>query len=187
MTKENLLSREQQNKLVEMDNIIEQIQELEQEQEKLEAIYAAKQELLKFQYEQASNKCQKDIDNLKFLLKILAGQVPYKETKTQRKVKLLAGDVVIKKESKKIAHNDKKLLEWAIENKEEEYIKRKETLSFDYTSFKKDLKIDNDKIINLNTGEVVEIDGLGVETNLETLMIKYNAERTDANEQVQNR
>ena len=99
--------------------------------------------------------------------------MPQNETKTQRKVKLLSGDVIIKKSKLDFSKDNEALLKWAQENNKEELISRKEVLSFKWADFKKELLTTPIGIVDVATGEVLNIPGLEVVKTEEKLEIKY--------------
>ena len=99
--------------------------------------------------------------------------MPQDETKTQKKVKLLSGDVVIKKSKLDIEKDSDELLKWAQENNREELISHKEVLSFKWADFKKNLLTTPTGIVDVATGEVLDILGLEVVKTEEKMEIKY--------------
>ena len=104
-------------------------------------------------------------------LKVLMDTVPKSETKTQFKVSLLCGDVILKKADKDYDKDPKKLLQWALENNLAEFVRTKQ--EFDWAKFKATLEIvDDGVIINKETGEVMNMDGLGTKDVPEELVIK---------------
>lgn len=82
-----------------------------------------------------------------------------KETKTQRSYKLPSGALKLKKAKIDFDYDKTKLVEVAdtIENMKD-YIKIKK--DFNWAEFKKNLKINGNSIVNKETGEIVEIEGL---------------------------
>lgn len=165
---------------VRMDDLIEQIQQQEGEQKDLLDIYNAKIAALDFLYKEKNEKIESNINYMKAELMALFDRVPKKETKTQQKVKLLCGDVIVKKPTIKFSHDDKKLLEWAKENDKEELIKTKESSSFDWAAFREQLALTSDnQILDNETGEVLQLDGLSLEQTPEKLVIKYYKEDID--------
>ncbi|MDU6976128.1 MAG: hypothetical protein E6370_17820, partial [Clostridiales bacterium] len=66
-----------------------------------------------------------------------------------------------------------KLLQWALENNLAEFVKTKQTQEFDWATFKATLEIiEGGVIINKETGEVMNMDGLGTKDVPEELVIK---------------
>ena len=151
---------------VEMDNVVENIKGIDYELLELEA-------LLKARFEQKQYLLKEKREKLQIQLRVLFEQVPQNETKTQRKVKLLNGDVVVKKARLDFEKDGDKLLEWARENNRDELINRKEVLTFKWADFKKRLVPTDCGIVDVETGETLEIDGLHAITKAEELEIKY--------------
>lgn len=87
-------------------------------------------------------------------------EVNPKETKTQKTHKLPSGVLKEKKESKVLKHDKEKLVGF-LEKEYPEFVKVQKVP--DWASFKKNLAIEGDTIINKETGEVVEIEGLEIE------------------------
>ena len=158
---------------VEMDQIVEKIKELDMALAELSELYKARAELLKKQFEEKEYNLQQKKEQQEGHLRALFEQVPQNETKTQRKVKLLSGDVIIKKSKLDFSKDNEALLKWAKENNKEELISRKEVLSFKWADFKKELLTTPTGIVDVATGEVLDIPGLEVIKTEEKLEIKY--------------
>ena len=158
---------------VEMDNLVEDIMELDSKIVELEAMFKMQVERLKDKFEEKQFYFKAQKEEKERYLRELFEQVPQSETKTQRKVQLINGDVVVKKAKLDFEKDATKLLEWAQKNNREELINKKEVLSFKWADFKKNLVIEDENIIDTQTGELIEIDGLGVVTKAEELEIKY--------------
>ncbi|MBU3810935.1 MAG: host-nuclease inhibitor Gam family protein [Candidatus Niameybacter stercoravium] len=158
---------------VEMDNIVESIKGIDYELLELEALFKAQIEQLKERFEEKQYLLKEKREKLQIQLRVLFEQVPQSETKTQRKVKLFNGEVVVKKARLDFEKDGDKLLEWAKENNRDELINRKEVLSFKWADFKKRLVPTDCGIVDVETGETLEIDGLISVTKAEELEIKY--------------
>lgn len=158
---------------VEMDNLIEDIMELDGRIVELEAMFKMQVERLKEKFEEKQFYLKNKKEEMQKELRELFEQVPQSETKMQRKVQLINGDVVVKKARVDFEKDTAKLLEWAQSNKRDELINKKEVLSFKWADFKKNLVIEDQSIIDTQTGEMLEIDGLGVIIKGEELEIKY--------------
>ena len=158
---------------VEMDQLVEKIKALDTAIVELNELYKMRIELLKEQYEEKKYKLEKKRDKQQIYLRELFEQVPQSETKTQRKVKLLCGDVVVKKSKLDFEKDNDKLLEWAKVNQRDDLISRKETLSFKWADFKKDLLTTPNGIVEVATGELLDIPGLEVIKTEEKLEVKY--------------
>lgn len=158
---------------VEMDQLVEKIKELDVALVELKELLKARMELLKAQYDEKEYELRQKKEMQEDHLRALFEQVPQSETKTQRKVKLLCGDVVIKKAKLDFEKDSDKLVEWAKENHKEELISRKEVLSFKWADFKKNLLTTPTGIVAADTGEVLDIPGLQMIKTEEKLEIKY--------------
>lgn len=158
---------------VEMDNVVESIKGIDYELLELEALLKGQIEQLKARFEEKQYLLKEKREKLQTQLRVLFEQVPQNETKTQRKVKLLNGDVVVKKPKLDFEKDIDKLLEWAKANNRDELINRKEVLSFKWANFKKRLVPTDCGIVDVETGETLEIDGLHAITKAEELEIKY--------------
>lgn len=158
---------------VEMDQLVENIKKLDAELVELKELFKIRGELLNKQYEEKKFGIEKKKSTHEKHLRELFEQVPQAETKTQRKVKLLSGDVVIKKPKLDFEKDADKLLAWAEENDRGDLITKKEVRSFKWADFKKDLVPTENGIIYVETGEMIEIDGLRPIKKAEELEIKY--------------
>lgn len=158
---------------VEMDNVVEDIRGLEYELAELEELFKVQLQQLKDRFEEKQYLLEQKKEKLQTQLRFLFEQVPQSETKTQRKVKLLNGDVVVKKPRLDFEKDGDKLLEWAKANSRDELINRKEVLTFKWADFKKRLVPTDCGIVDVETGETLEIDGLTAITKPEELEIKY--------------
>lgn len=87
-------------------------------------------------------------------------KVEHKETKTQETYKLLSGSLVLKKPTQKMVKNDEKLAEF-LEGYAPEYIEVVKKPK--WGEFKKELSIQDGKVINNQTGEVVPDDVVSLE------------------------
>ena len=158
---------------VEMDQLVEKIKELDIAIAELNELFKMRTEILKEQYEEKKYELEQKRDRQQSYLRELFEQVPQTETKTQRKEKLLSGDVVVKKSKLDFEKDNDKLLEWAKANQREDLISRKETLTFKWADFKKDLLATPNGIVEVATGELLDIPGLEVIKTEEKLEIKY--------------
>lgn len=156
-----------------MDAKVEEIHDVEKEQAELQALLDARIAEIKASFEGKFNSLNSKKDYLMAELRNMFSQVTAKETKTQAKVTLLSGDVVVKKATVKIDYDKKVLLENAEATGLMEYVKTKEVKDFDWTGLKAKLEIQEDgSIVNTETGEVVEIEGLSVLPVAESMVIK---------------
>lgn len=154
-----------------MDEIVESIKEKEETINELEAILEMRIKDLKQHFKTKKDTLDDAILYLKTELRALFEQVEVKETRTQYKVALLSGDVVVKK-PKKAFNYDKKLLEKWAEKERPDLIEVKEMKEFRWVDFKEELVIHEDRIINISTGEMVEIEGLSIKEVDEQIIIR---------------
>lgn len=109
---------------------------------------------------------------LKSHLGLYFERVKKKETKTQKSYKLLSGSLVYKKPSQKINHNDDELLTYLEGSAQEEFIKVKK--SVDWAEFKKQLVIQDGKVVDKELGVIIE--GCTVEDVPASFDIKFSKE-----------
>lgn len=156
-----------------MDVLVEEVKAVNYEIEELAAMQQEQELNLKAKFEAKKEKLEKKKELILMEIRALVDQVPHKETKTQRKVSLPGGDVVVKKPTTKITADKNKLLAWAKENNLTDLIDIKEVASFKWAEFKGQLELTNSGIVDTHTGELMEIDGLSVEDVAEEVQIKY--------------
>lgn len=154
-----------------MDEIVEELKAIEVSEAERKAILLERIQKLTEQSEDKGVCAGARKRHLQEELKVLMDTVPKSETKTQFKVSLLCGDVILKKADKDYDKDPKKLLQWALENNLAEFVRTKQ--EFDWAKFKATLEIvDDGVIINKETGEVMNMDGLGTKDVPEELVIK---------------
>ncbi|MEW9124868.1 MAG: host-nuclease inhibitor Gam family protein [Thermotaleaceae bacterium] len=150
---------------------LDKIRESKAEYNRLEAVSKAKiqqiQELLKKEKE----KADREIGFFESKLREYFETVETQDTKTLKKYKLPSGELKLKKPQATFKYNKKKLVKVAdkYENMQD-YVKIKK--DFDWAGFKNNLIISDGNIINKNTGEIVEIDGLSIEEKPEDFKVK---------------
>lgn len=159
-----------------MDEIIEEIKSINAHREELKAVCEERVRAITESYQDKDVLQYTRIRHLEEELKVLMDVVPKQETKTQYKVSLLCGDVVLKKATKKLDYDKKKLLEWATSNGRTDLINSKTVDEFKWSEFKSSLAIQEgigiDGIVDITTGEMLEIDGLSVVNVAEEVVIK---------------
>lgn len=156
-----------------MDEKVYEIRILDQQEAELNALLDARIEEIRSSFANKVEKIASRRDYLISEIRALFDQVPSKETKTQAKVTLLSGDVVVNKPRLKLDYDKKVLLENAEATGLTEYIKTKEVKDFDWTSLKEKLEVQEDgSIVNTETGELLEIEGLTVLPVAEQVVIK---------------
>lgn len=156
---------------VQMDDLVEDYKLLTEEIEKLMAIRDAKIEQAESVFNDKCIEIDKRQKRIVAELRVLAEQVPQKEAKTQSKVELLSGSVVIKKpkQEPKAIEIDK-LIEWAKENDYNDYYKEEVLEKLQWKELKKDIQVIDGKPIFVNTGEILE--GITIENKPEEVVIK---------------
>lgn len=156
-----------------MDGKVYEIIMLKKQKAEIVALRDVRIEEIKASADGKVEKIDSRIEQLESELRVLFDQVPNKEAKTQSKVTLLSGDVVVKKSFLDIDPKKDILLKNVETNGLSEFVKIKEVREFDWAGLKKVLKIQEDgSIIHTETGEVLEIEGLEVVTKPEQLVIK---------------
>lgn len=156
---------------VQMDNLVEDFKSITEQIESFMQIRDRKIQSVNEQYEEKVGPLNKELEYIKAQLRVLADQVPQKEAKTQSKVELLSGSVVIKKPTQTLVADKDKLIEWAKENAMNDYIDEKVVQSFKWKELKADLDIVDGKIVNKLTGEIMT-EGVTIEDKPEEVVIK---------------
>lgn len=148
------------------DWAISQIHEAESERDRLITLAQDQITDLEDRIEELTAKCDRDTAYLKSLLAEYFETVKSKETKTQKTYKLLSGTLVFKKPSTKIIHDDEKLIAMLDGT---EYVETKKSLK--WGEYKKNLGIEGDNVIDLETGEI--INGCTIEEVPASFNIKF--------------
>lgn len=156
---------------VQMDNLVEDFKSITEQIESFMQIRDRKIQAVNEQYEEKVGPLNKELEYIKTQLRVLADQVPQKEAKTQSKVELLSGSVVIKKPTQTLVADKDKLIEWAKENAMNDYIDEKVVQSFKWKELKADLDIVDGQVVNKITGEIMA-EGVTIEDNPEEVVIK---------------
>lgn len=156
---------------VQMDNLVEDFKSITEQIESFMQIRDRKIQNVNEQYEEKVGPLNKELEYIKAQLRVLADQVPQKEAKTQSKVELLSGSVVIKKPTQTLVADKDKLIEWAKENAMNDYIDEKVVQSFKWKELKADLDIVDGQVVNKITGEIMA-EGVTIEDKPEEVVIK---------------
>lgn len=156
---------------VQMDNLVEDFKSITEQIESFMQIRDRKIQAVNEQYEEKVGPLNKELEYIKTQLRVLADQVPQKEAKTQSKVELLSGSVVIKKPTQTLVADKDKLIEWAKENAMNDYIDEKVVQSFKWKELKADLDIVDGQVVNKITGEIMA-EGVTIEDKPEEVVIK---------------
>lgn len=156
---------------VQMDDLVEDFKSITEQIESFMQIRDRKIQSVNEQYEEKVGPLNKELEYIKAQLRVLADQVPQKEAKTQSKVELLSGSVVIKKPTQTLVADKDKLIEWAKENSMNDYIDEKVVQSFKWKELKADLDIVDGQVVNKITGEIMA-EGITIENKPEEVVIK---------------
>lgn len=156
---------------VQMDNLVEDFKSITEQIESFVHIRDRKIQSVNEQYEEKVGPLNKELEYIKAQLRVLADQVPQKEAKTQSKVELLSGSVVIKKPTQTLVADKDKLIEWAKENAMNNYIDENVVQSFKWKELKADLYIVDGQVVNKITGEIMT-EGVTIEDKPEEVVIK---------------
>lgn len=153
------------------DNLVEEINELKAEKERFRTISMEKIDYINNTFRTKADKIDGEVQFKKDQLAAFFLTVDKRETKTQQSYSLLSGKLILKKATKKIIHDQSKVLEWAKANTKE-YVKDTVTSQLDWKGFKSNLDIVGSQIVSNNTGEVMDIDGLSIEDVKESFDVK---------------
>lgn len=167
---------EQRIKLL-MDNMVEKIKEQQEQINQINQLAQLKIMQIEEIAAQKAKGYEDEIERMKLSLMALYEKVPKAETKTQCKVTLLSGDVVVKKPVVKFDYDKQLLLDQALELGLCEFVKTKTVVDFDWASYKETLQITEQeeegeivyKILDITTGEIID--------NAKGLSIKIEPER----------
>ena len=172
MAKTTVLTDEQLRYKIRMDEIVEEIKQVEAEASDIMAIAAARMADIEAAARLKASSKDSYVGMLKAELMELFKQVPCSDAITQQKVKLVSGDVIVKKAKTNIECNNKEaLLRWCKVNASE-YVDQKVVETPKWGELKKNLSIVDGNIMNTETGEVIELEGLEIVEVGEKLEIK---------------
>ena len=155
--------------LAHMDKLVEEIKNFKAQQTQWDALLKEKIAEATAKVEEEKAKLQRAIDYNMSQIVVEFPQVEAKETKTQKKVSVVSGDIILKKATEKIDYDKDKLLAYAKEKQLTDYIKIKE--EFNWGDYKKTLNIVDGNIVDAD-GVVLKVDGLSVVTTEESLEVQ---------------
>lgn len=142
------------------DWALDKIRESQAEFLRFDMVAQAKITQIKLELEKEKEKMEREVSFFESKLRDYFQGVKVKETKTQKSYKLPSGTLKLKKAKVDFKHDKAKLLKEAEELNLVDYIKIKK--DFDWANFKKGLAINGTSIVDKETGEVIELDGLTV-------------------------
>lgn len=152
-----------------VDKLVEEVKKMQAQQVEWDAMLKLKIEEAKAKVEEEKQKLQRAIDFNMAQIKVSFDQLDSKDTKTQKKIKVISGEVILKKAAEKIDYDKDKLLAYAKEKGMNDYIKTKE--EFNWGDYKKTLNIVDGAVVD-SDGVVLAIDGLSVIVEAEKLEVK---------------
>lgn len=162
---------------IDNDNVadwaLDKIKESREDYERFERVALEKIEQIKIALENKKKQTENETSFFEAKLREYVETVKTKDTKTQKTYALPSGKLVLKKDKEDFKLDKEKVLNYIKENKEEyrEFIKTKEDLA--WGDLKKNLIIDDGKIVDKSTGEVLEIEGLDIEIKPGEFEIKF--------------
>lgn len=143
-----------------IDNMVDEVKQVDANIAEFEALYMARLKELEEQYQSKVMTLEAKRERLIGEINAYFEMSEPKETKTQYKLSLLAGDVIRKKATVKLKPNKDKLLEWAKVN-DLERIRTKVVEEIDWAGIKEELVIQldaegNNVVMNITTGEIMD-------------------------------
>lgn len=142
------------------DWALDKIREIQAEYSRFELVAKERIDQLQIKLDKEKEVMENDKSFFEAKLREYFETVDKKETKTQLSYKLPSGNLKMKRSKVDFDYNKDELLNYAKANKIEDLIKTTE--SFAWAEFKKKLDIQGSSIVNKETGEIVEIEGLSV-------------------------
>lgn len=157
---------------VSADWCLDKIMEYKAEFNRFEIVAKAKIQQIEMSLKKEKNKMNNDVSFFESKLREYFESVKEaaKDSKTQKVYKLPSGSLKMKKAVVTFDYDKAKLLEYAEKEKLDDLIKT--TKEFKWAEFKKNLEIEGKDILNKETGEIVEIEGLKLETKPEEFNVE---------------
>ena len=146
---------------IKADWALDKISEIQKEFNRISEVTEEKIAVMKMTLEKGKERMESSRSFFESKLREYFETVDKRETKTQLSYKLPSGSLKMRKEKLDFNRNDKKLLEYAKENNLKELVRTTER--FAWGDFKEKLAIQGNSIVNKETGEIIDIDGLDVE------------------------
>lgn len=153
------------------DWCLDKIRECKADYNRFEMVAKAKIQQIEQALQKEKKKMENETNFFESKLREYFGTVKTKDTPTLKKYKLPSGELKLKKAQTTFDYDKEKLVEVADKNENmKKYIKIKK--DFDWANFKKNLMINDKNIINKNTGEIIEVDGLNIKEKPEEFIVK---------------
>lgn len=151
---------------------VKDIRELEIRIAEIEETAAYELDKINKQKENAINPLIAKCKKLKENLLIFCSETEMKETKTKKKKILLDGTIELIKAKKEIVCIDKNILNWVSKNRPE-FVEKVEIEKVLWREFKGTLEMFDNKIIDKETGEIIECEAIGIIEKPQELKIIY--------------
>lgn len=142
------------------DWALDKVREIQADHKRFEIVAKERISQLQMQLDKDKERAANETSFFESKLREYFESVDKKETKTQLSYKLPSGVLKMKKSKLDFDYDKDKLLSYAKESELKDLIKTSE--SFAWAEFKKKLTVQGNSIINKETGEVLEIEGLGI-------------------------
>lgn len=152
------------------DWCLDKIREAEAEYNRFEMVAKSKIAQVQDALQREQNRMNDTTSFFKSKLREYLENVKAKETKTQKTYSLPSGTLKLKKSKIDFDYNKDLLLEEAKKSQMTDLIKIKE--EFNWSEFKKKLDINGTKIVNKETGEIVEMNGLKLTEKAEEFKVE---------------
>ena len=137
---------------------LDKIREMQAEYNRFEMVALAKTEQIRAKLESERSKMTNGTEFFECKLREYFETVKTRDTKTLKKYSLPSGNLRLTKAKTTFECDKNKTLADAKKKGLNDYIKQTE--SFQWGEFKRLLDVKGDKIVNKDTGEIVELDGL---------------------------
>lgn len=153
------------------DWCLDKIRESKAEYNRFEIVANAKIQQIEQALQKEKEKMKNETGFFETKLREYFEIVKTKDTKTLKKYKLPSGELKLKKAKTTFKYDKNKLVEIADEHENmKDYIKIKK--DFNWSDFKKKLMINGKNIIDKDTGEVIEVEGLTIEEKPEEFNVE---------------
>ena len=157
--------------IIDANSYIKDLKEMQSELEEFRAIADFEKNKIQESFELKKDRIEGKIKYIKEQIYLCCQSMEMKETKTQKKKTLLDGEIIIKKETEKMVVDKEKLMKWTKKNRPE-FVEEVKTQTLKWAELKKELKIIDDCVIDVTTGECVG-EGIGITKEPEILKIEF--------------
>lgn len=169
---EHLIKKVEEDYNVLADELVEEILDIREDLKRIDEIYEGRMRKLQENYRNERDTIQSRIDYKRFLLSEIIDKLEFKETKTQKKVELVSGDIIVKNKKIKLVPNKEKVIE-EIREAYPEFIKHSEIETLEWCKMKEEVQIDNSgKVFIDRDGEQIYLRGIEVHFEEEEMVIE---------------